>query len=151
MYRIAKAERFSFQPRNHSARFTSLSHYTAPYEQPSAFIDRSNSSPIHAMWRFHKRGRIETVLVIDEDKEEIACNLAVFDVAPTLVDDHDIFVVAVGEYNRQVGDIAVTAADYSTYSGSSFATVNNVGLRYQTPGGLVVYWVTRGTATIAVD
>ena len=99
-----------------------------------------------------KRGRIETVLVIDEDKEEIASNLAVFDEAPTLVADHDIFVVAVGEYNRQVGDIAVTNADYSTYSASSFATVNNVGLRYSTDkGSLVVYWVTRGAPTIAAD
>ncbi len=99
-----------------------------------------------------KRGRIETVLIIDEDKEEIACNLAVFDEAPTLVADHDVFVVAVGEYNQQVGDISITNADYSTYSGSSFATANNLGFRYQTDkGSLVVYWVTRGAPTIAVN
>ncbi len=97
-----------------------------------------------------KRGRIETVLVIDEDKEEIASNLAIFDEAPTVVADHDIFVVGVNDYSKQVGDIPITNADYSTYSASSFASANNLGHRFTTEAGsLVVYWVTRGTPTVA--
>ena len=96
------------------------------------------------------QGRMETVLVIDEDKEEIACNLVIFDKAPTVVADHDIFVIGVDEYSQQVGDIPITNADYSTYSGSSFAQVNNLGARFGTASGsLVVYWVTRGGPTVA--
>ena len=95
-------------------------------------------------------GVIETVMVLDEDKEEIASNLAIFSEAPTDVDDHDIFVIGVGEHHKQEGDIAVTNADYSTYSGSSLATVRNVGQHFDAPEGrLTVYFVTRGVPNIA--
>ena len=99
-----------------------------------------------------KAGLIDTVLVLDEDKEEISSNLVLFDDVPTDVADHDIFVVAAVDYSKQIGDIPVTAADYSTYSGSSFATVNNIAQLFIAPAGrLTVYWVTRGTPTIAAE
>lgn len=99
-----------------------------------------------------KSGTIETVLFNDEDKEELATNLICFNEAPTIVDDHDIFVVGVGDYEKQEGDIAITNADFSTYSASSLATVNNLGMRFDAPRGtLIVYVQTSGTPTIAAQ
>ena len=99
-----------------------------------------------------KHGRIETVRIIDEDKEEISSNLAIFNELPADVDDHDIFVVAQGDLTKQIDDIPITNADYSTYSSSSFASVGNLGKEFNAPEKqLIVYWVTRGTPTIAAS
>lgn len=97
-----------------------------------------------------KSGEITSVVVVDEDKEEIRCDLAVFNETPADVDDHDIFVIAQGEHHKHLGDIPVTNADYVTYSGSSHATVRDADFDFIAPEGrLTVYWVTRGAPTLA--
>lgn len=97
-------------------------------------------------------GRIETVYIIDEDKEELACDLALFDSSITVTADNAAFDVAVADMTKQVGVIPITNADYVTYANSSYATVRNVGHHYTTSGnGLLVQWVTRGAPNIAAS
>jgi hypothetical protein len=96
-------------------------------------------------------GRFETVLVQDEDKEEIASVLHLFNgrlLTPTA--DHDAMSVAIVDMDKQVGEIPITNADYSTSAISSFGTVSNIGLHFVAPGGRLTCQIkTLGTPTIA--
>lgn len=98
-------------------------------------------------------GEIRTVLVQDEDKEEISAVLHLFDeglITPTA--DHDPFSVAVVDMQKQIGEIPVTNADYSTSNLSSFATVQNLGFQFNAPKGILYsQWKTLGTPNIAAS
>ena len=92
-----------------------------------------------------KKGTINTIMVLDEDKEKITCDLAVFDGNINITADHDAFDVNVQDMLRQVLSIPVTNADYVTYANSSYATVPNAGLQYTAPRSeLIIQWITRG-------
>lgn len=98
-------------------------------------------------------GEIRTVLVQDQDKEEIASVLHLFDaplVTPTA--DHDALNVVAADMQKQVGEIPISNADYSTAANSSFATVQNLGFRFTAPNGILYgHWKTLGAPTIAAS
>ncbi|KKN02082.1 hypothetical protein LCGC14_1121330 [marine sediment metagenome] len=97
-----------------------------------------------------KKGTINTIMVMDEDKEELACDLAIFDRLITATADQAAFDVKPEDMLSQVGSILITNADYVTYANSSYATVPNVGYQYTAPEGLLlIQWVTRGVPNFA--
>ncbi len=98
-------------------------------------------------------GEIRTVLIQDQDKEEIASVLHLFDASLiTATGDHDAFDVVAADMQKQVGEIPISNADYSTSANSSFATVANLGFRFTAPSGILYcQWKTLGTPTIAVS
>ena len=98
-------------------------------------------------------GEIRTVLVQDQDKEEIACVLHLFDESlETATADHDALNVVANDMNKQAGEISITNADYSTSANSSFATVGNLGILFNAPRGVLYgHWKTLGAPTIAAS
>ena len=98
-------------------------------------------------------GEIRTVLVQDQDKEEIASVLHLFDASlVTATADHDAFDVVAADMQKQVGDIPITNADYTSAGNSSLATVQNLGFRFTAPNGILYgHWQTLGTPTIAAS
>lgn len=97
-----------------------------------------------------KKGTINTIMVIDQDKEELAGDLAIFDNIIVATDDQLAFDVAVVDMPSQVLSIPITSADYVTYANSSYATVPNAGYQYTAPKGvLYTQWVTRGAPNFA--
>lgn len=107
-------------------------------------------TPVHG--KVPKRGVINTVLVLDQDKEEIRCDLSIFDSHITITPDHDAFDVVAKDMLSQIVVIPVTNADYVTYANSSYATVPNAGYQFTAPNGeITIQWVTRGAPTIAAN
>lgn len=102
--------------------------------------------------RIPKKGVINTLLVMDQDKEELACDLALFDKIIKATADQAAFNPAARDMLSQIASIPVTNADYVTYANSSFASVPNVGLQYTAPRGeFFIQWVTRGVPNFAAD
>ena len=85
-----------------------------------------------------KAGEIRTVLVMDEDKEELAYVLHLFsELLEDPTADDAAFDVQPVDLTKQIGEIQVTNADYSTSAGSSLATVGGLGLQFAAPKGPV--------------
>lgn len=98
-------------------------------------------------------GEIRTVLVQDEDKEDISSVIHLFD-SPleTKTADHDPFDIVSNDMNKQVGEVLVTGAEYSTSANSSFATVDGLTIRFTAKGGMLIgQYKTLGTPNIAAS
>ena len=96
-------------------------------------------------------GEIRTVLVQDEDKEEISSVIHLFDEPlETVTADHAPFDVVSNDMNKQVGEVMVTGAEYTTSANSSFATVDGLTIRFTAPNGILTgHYKTLGTPNIA--
>ncbi len=85
-----------------------------------------------------KAGEIRTVLLMDEDKEEIATVLHLFsELLENPTADDAAFKVFPVDLTKQIGEIQITNADYSTSDSSSLATVGGLGLQFTAPKGPV--------------
>ena len=100
-------------------------------------------------------GMIQTLLVIDQDKEQLAFDVVLFKELFTPTADNSAFDAVDAELRDHfVGIIPVTASDYAAFNDNAAACVRNVGLSFTAPGRkLYGQLVTRGAPnyTAATD
>jgi hypothetical protein len=97
-------------------------------------------------------GVVQTVILIDNDVEEDATELHLFNQTFTATADNAAFDPSDADLANYVGSINVSAGSYTAFTDNSVATVNNAGLAFELVSGgtsLFGQLVTRGTPTYA--
>lgn len=95
-------------------------------------------------------GVIEQVVVADQDGQEAALDIFIFDSEVTGGTDNAAYAPLEAELKACLGVISVTAADYAATGNGSVATVNpSFSLQLESSQSLFFQVVTRGTPTYA--
>ena len=93
-----------------------------------------------------EHGVIHSVMVIDRDKESVNLDLVLFRAAFTGTAANAAFDPSDADMSNCVGSVLVDT--WKAFNASSFGVVDNVGLPYWAPGGVLYFQcVTRGTPT----
>ncbi len=92
-----------------------------------------------------KSGRIETIVITDMDKEELAFDIAFFQDFITPTADNSAFDLLDADRDKVQGHVSITNADFASFNDNSVGTYTNVGYSYTAPTGLLVFQlITRG-------
>lgn len=90
-------------------------------------------------------GCIQTVTVVDMDKEQIPFDIVLFTRPFTATADNSAFDMADGDAFHCIGHIPVFATDYIAFNDNAMATLFNVGFLFHAPTQeLYAQLVTRG-------
>lgn len=96
-------------------------------------------------------GVLENITVLDKDKEASAMTIFFFDDSPTVASsDNAALSISDAEMaDKCIGHVSLAAIDYKSISGSSIATVRNVGLALKAASGTSLYAIAmiEGTPT----
>ncbi len=94
-----------------------------------------------------EHGTIMAVSVIDRDSEDALISLVLFhtDIAGSAA--NAAFAPSDAELSTCVAAISVPVANYFTFDTNSIAIVDNIGLPYWTPGGVLFWQLVNGTGT----
>ena len=91
-------------------------------------------------------GVIQSITIIDDDKQNAELELHLFDRTFTPTADNAAFAPSDADLENYLGYILVTPADYKDFVDNSVAHVSNIGLAYDLDGAnLFGQLVTRGT------
>lgn len=93
---------------------------------------------------------LQTITVIDLDGQDSALTLMFFNAEPenTTFTNNGALTIHDSDSDYYVGHVDIAAADYNTLTGSSFATVRNIGLSMDCPNdSLWVVPISKGTGT----
>jgi len=85
-------------------------------------------------------GTIKTVTLSDASKQNAVIQVTFFSSSPTTatITDNAALVIPVAELTKVIGTVSIESANYSSYSASSFATVEcNLGVKLTGEGSTI--------------
>ena len=95
-----------------------------------------------------EHGVIHTIMVIDQDKESVNCDMVMFRKDFTAVAINAAFDIVDTDMPNLIG--AVLVGTWKAFNDNSLGIVTNIGLPYWAPGGVISFQlVTRGGPTYA--